>query len=56
MGTREWRRITSMAELAAGNKKYDVAVSIYEACLSPGRHEDYLIKEYEKLKREVQKA
>ncbi len=55
MGTREWRRITSMAELAAVNKKYDVALSIYEACLSPGRHEDYLKKEYEKLKRTIQK-
>ncbi|MCW5201441.1 hypothetical protein VU12_00690 [Desulfobulbus sp. US4] len=55
MGTREWRRITSMAELAAESKKYDVAVSIYEACLSPGRHEDYLKKEYEKLKIKIQK-
>jgi hypothetical protein len=55
MGTREGRRIISMAELAAENKKYDVAVSIYEACLSPGRHEDYLKKEYEKLKRKIQK-
>ena len=55
MGTREWRRITSMATLAAERKKYDVAVSIYEACLRPGRHEDYLRKEYEKLKRTIQK-
>jgi hypothetical protein len=54
MGTREWRRITSMAELAAENEKYNVAVSIYEACLSPGRHEDHLRKEYEKLKRVIQ--
>ncbi|XCN74437.1 MAG: hypothetical protein Q3M24_06740 [Candidatus Electrothrix aestuarii] len=54
MGTRKWRRITSMAELAAENEKYDVAVSVYEACLSPGRHEDYLRKEYEKLKRVIQ--
>jgi hypothetical protein len=54
MGTREWRRITSMATLAAENEKYDVAVSVYESCLGPGRHEDYLKKEYEKLKRVIQ--
>jgi hypothetical protein len=54
MGTREWRRITSMATLAAENEKHDVAVAVYEACLSPGRHEEYLKKEYEKLKRAIQ--
>ena len=53
MGTRSWERITSMAALAEKKKKYDVAMSVYDACLRPGFHEKYLKKEFEKLKRNI---
>ncbi|MDI6791992.1 MAG: hypothetical protein QME81_03875 [bacterium] len=50
MGTREWKRITTMAEMAEKHQKYDLALAVYEACLGPGFHQDFLGKEYEELK------
>jgi len=55
MGTREWRRITILAGAAEKRKHYDLALDVYEACLKPGRHEDYLTKEYEQLKYRLEK-
>ncbi len=50
MGTREWERITTMSEMAEIHQKYDIALAVYEACLGPGSHEDFLRKKYKKLK------
>lgn len=55
MGTSAWKRITILAGAAEKRKKYDLALGIYEACLRPGRHEDYLRKEYEQLKERIEK-
>lgn len=55
MGTSEWQRITILAGAAEKHKRYDLALGVYEACLRPGMHEDYLYKEYEKLKERIQK-
>lgn len=54
MGTREWQRITTLAGAAEKRKHYDLALDVYEACLKPGRHEDYLRKEYEQLKHRIE--
>jgi hypothetical protein len=50
MGTRVWERITTMSEMAEIHQKYDIALAVYEACLGPGSHEDFLRKKYKKLK------
>ena len=42
MGTREWQRITHMAEMAVKRRKKDLALAVYEACLGPGSHETFL--------------
>jgi hypothetical protein len=54
MGTREWQRITRLAEAAEKGQQTDLALSVYEASLGPGWHEKYLREEYEKLKLRVQ--
>lgn len=62
MGTREWQRITRMAEMAETHQRRDVALAVYEAALpkgdavEPGNHEKYLRQEYEKLKARVAQA
>lgn len=53
MGTREWQRITRLAEAAEKRQQYDLALAVYENCLGPGFHEAYLLKEYEKLKNRI---
>lgn len=53
MGTRAWKRITLLAEAAEKHQHYDLAVGVYEACMGPGMHHDYLHKEFEKLKRRL---
>jgi hypothetical protein len=50
MGTREWQRITAMSELAEKQGRVDLAVAVYEACLGPGLHEDFLREKYRELK------
>ena len=55
MGTREWERITTMAEMAEKHQKYDLALAVYEACLGPGLHENFLKEKYLKLKKEYRK-
>jgi hypothetical protein len=54
MGSNEWQRITTLAGAAEKHKQYDLALGVYEACLKPGMHEDYLRKEYEKLRQRIQ--
>ena len=57
MGTQHWQRITLLAEVAEKQQHHDLALEVYETCLKqPGMHEDYLRKEYEKLKRRIQPA
>ena len=57
MGTRHWQRITRLAEAAEKHQQHDLALAVYETCLKqPGMHEDYLRKEYEKLKHRIQPA
>lgn len=51
MGTREWERITTMAEMAEKHHEYDLVLAVFEACLGPGSHEDFLKEKYWKLKK-----
>lgn len=50
MGTRQWKRITTMSEMAEKHGRYDLALAVYEACLGPGFHEKFLREKYEGLK------
>ena len=50
MGTRAWRRITSMSEMAEKRRKKDLAMAVYEACLGPGSHETFLREKYDERK------
>ena len=56
MGTREWRRITTMSELAEEQGRVDLAVAVYEACLGPGFHEQFLRQKYRELKNRLRLA
>ena len=56
MGTRQWKRITTMSEMAEKCQKYDLALAVYEACLGAGSCEDFLKKKYEELKRRLSSA
>ena len=49
MGSREWQRITGMAEMAEKHKQYDLAVAVYEASEGPGYHRDLLHKKCAEL-------
>lgn len=53
MGSRHWKRITSMAEMAEKHQQYDLAFAVYEACLQPGEHKKFLSEKYNKLKRRL---
>lgn len=53
MGTREWSRITTMSEMAEMHQKDDVALRVYEVCLEPGFHEEFLLKKYQELKKRI---
>jgi hypothetical protein len=50
MGTRAWQRITAMSEAAEKHGRYELALAVYEACLGPGLHEDFLRRRYRELK------
>jgi hypothetical protein len=50
MGTRAWQRITAMSEAAEKRGRYELALAVYEACLGPGLHEDFLRRRYHELK------
>jgi len=49
MGTRQWQRITRLAEAAESAQLPALATQVYEACLGPGFHEKYLREKYEEL-------
>jgi hypothetical protein len=51
MGTRHWKRIVVLADRAVKKRKRQLAVAVFEAALSPGRHEGFLRRKYEQLKR-----
>jgi len=51
MGTREWKRIIVLADRAIKKRKRKLAVTVFEAALSPGMHEGFLRKKYEQLQR-----
>ena len=53
MGTRAWKRITTMAERAEKEGRPELALAVYEAALGPGFHEQFLRKKYEELKSRV---
>jgi hypothetical protein len=55
MGTRAWQRITTMSEMAEKHKQYDLAVGVYETCLGPGMHQEFLRKKYAELQDRLQK-
>lgn len=49
MGSREWQRVTEMAEIAEKHKQYDLAIAVYEASEGPGYHRDLLQKKCAEL-------
>jgi hypothetical protein len=53
MGTRAWRRITTMSEMAEKHGRHDLALAVYEACLGPGSQEKFLREKYQELKRRL---
>lgn len=50
MGSRVWKRITTMAEMAIKHSNPELALSVYEASLVPGHHEKFLRDKYNDLK------
>jgi hypothetical protein len=50
MGTRAWERITTMSETAEEYGRHDLALAVYEACLGPGSHEQFLREKYQEFK------
>ena len=55
MGTRAWKRITTMSEMAEKRGQYDLALAVYEACLGPGSQEKFLREKHEELKTRLSK-
>ena len=51
MGTRHWKRIIVLADRAVKQRKRQLAVTVFEAALSPGVHEGFLRQKYEQLKK-----
>ncbi len=49
MGTRGWKRITTMSEMAEKLGRYDLARAVYEAAMGPGMHERFLSEKYAEL-------
>ena len=50
MGSRSWKRITIMAEMAKKHNKPELALEVYQVCLTPGYHEKFLRGKYNELK------
>ena len=55
MGTRAWKRITTMSEMAEKHGRYDLALAVYEACLGPGSQEQFLREKHQELKSRLSK-
>ena len=51
MGSRAWRRIIRLADIAMKRRKEPLAIKVFEAALTKGDHLDFLTKKYEQLKR-----
>jgi hypothetical protein len=51
MGSRAWRRIVRLADIAMKRQKKPLALEVFEAAMTKGDHLDFLTKRYEKLKR-----
>ena len=49
MGTRHWKRITTMSEMAEKHGRYELARAVYEAAMGPGMHERFLREKYAEL-------
>ncbi|HSH01737.1 MAG TPA: hypothetical protein VLL52_04400 [Anaerolineae bacterium] len=55
MGTKAWKPITDMAEVAEQNQRVDLAMTVYETALaSSGKHQNFLQGKYEELKKRYQ--
>ena len=50
MGSRAWRRIVRLADIAMKRQKQSLALKVFEAAMTKGDHLDFLTKKYEKLK------
>ena len=51
MGSRAWRRIVRLADIAMKRRKKPLALKVFEAAMTKGDHLDFLTKKYEGLKR-----
>jgi hypothetical protein len=51
MGSRAWRRIVRLADIAMKRQKKPLALKVFEAAMTKGDHLDFLTKKFEKLKR-----
>lgn len=50
MGSRHWERVIRLADTAVKQRKQPLACLVFEAALTPGPHQDFLMKKYEQLK------
>ncbi len=50
MGSRSWRRIIRLADVAMKRRRKPLAINVFEAAITKGDHLDFLTKKYEKLK------
>ena len=50
MGSRAWKRIIRLADVAMKRQKKALAIKVFEAALTKGDHLDFLTKKFEKLK------
>ncbi len=55
MGTRHWQRITTMSKMAEKHKRYELALAVYETCLGPGMHEEFLRAKYAELQKRIKR-
>jgi hypothetical protein len=51
MGSRAWRRIVRLADIAMKRQKTPLALKVFETAMTNGDHLDFLMKKYEQLKR-----
>ena len=51
MGSRAWKRIIRLADVAMKRQKKPLAMKVFEAALTEGDHLEFLKEKYEKLKR-----
>ena len=52
MGSRAWRRIVRLADIAMKRQKKPLALKVFEAAMTKGDHLDFLTKKYEQLKKD----